>query len=101
MSCRFCGGTDEVRRHGKDSNGNQRFRCSDCKRTFQLEYPYVADRHERYSPGNAGIRDTARVLKVGCMGLTRFRKLNPRQVTRFTDKVKDIELICDVTMGIC
>ena len=84
VPCRFCGGTDEVRRHGNGSNGNQRFRCSDCKRTFQVDYAYEAckpgmkDKIIDMAMNNAGVRDTARVLKVGCNTVLRTLK-NSRQ----------------------
>ena len=80
VACRFCGSIKDVRRHGKGSTGNQRYRCLSCRKTFHLEYCY-----EAWKPGvkeqllelamnNAGIRDTARVLKVGCNTVLRTLK---------------------------
>ena len=71
VNCRFCNETNPVRKHGIGSAGFQRFRCLDCKRSFQLDYAY-----EAYKPGikeqiinmainSSGVRETGRVLKVG------------------------------------
>ena len=70
VSCRYCGNQDAVRRKGLSTNGNQRYKCEDCKRSFQLLYT-----HKAHEPGikekvvdmalnGSGIRDTARVLKI-------------------------------------
>ena len=71
VHCRFCNQTESVRKHGTGTAGFQRFRCLDCKRSFQLDYVYRA-----YKPGikeqivdmainSSGVRETGRVLKVG------------------------------------
>lgn len=71
VNCRFCNKTEPVRKHGIGAAGFQRFRCLDCKRSFQLDYVY-----EAYKPrvkeqivdmamNSSGVRETARVLKVG------------------------------------
>ena len=68
--CPACQQPDAVYRHGKASDGTQRYRCSTCRRTFQLRY-----RHKVHEPGvrakitdlalnGRGIRDTARVLGI-------------------------------------
>jgi transposase-like protein len=73
LHCPYCQGTDIVR-HGKSSEGKQRYRCRACRegrgRTFLLDYSYTG-----HAPGvkeqiidmamkASGIRDTARVLKI-------------------------------------
>ena len=69
--CRFCGSTEDVRRHGKESTENQRFRCLVCRKTFHLDYYYeacrpgVKDKIVDMAMNNSGIHDTARVLNVG------------------------------------
>ena len=71
VTCRFCHQIEPVRKHGKGIAGFQRYRCLDCKRTFQVDYSY-----EAYKPGvknmivemamnSSGVRETSRVLKVG------------------------------------
>ena len=65
VSCRYCGKPEAVRRKGLSTHGHQRYRCENCKRTFQLDYTKRA-----YEPGikeqvidmalnGRGIRDTA------------------------------------------
>ena len=84
VRCRFCNKTESVRKHGKGSTGHQRFRCSDCAKTFQLDYVYGA-----YNPGvkekiidmamnSSGVRETGRVLKIGYNTVLRTLK-NSRQ----------------------
>lgn len=68
--CPACQQGDTVYRHGKATDGAQRYRCTACRRTFQLRY-----RHKIHEPGvraritdlalnGSGVRDTARVLGV-------------------------------------
>ncbi len=42
VNCRFCNQTEHVRKHGISVSGFQRFRCLECKRSFQLDYAYEA-----------------------------------------------------------
>jgi len=78
--CRFCGSIKDVRRHGKGSTGNQRFRCLACRKTFHLDYAYeacrpgVKEKIVDMAMNNAGVRDTARVLNVGCNAVLRTLK---------------------------
>ena len=68
--CPVCQQPEAVYRHGKATDGAQRYRCTACRRTFQLRY-----RHKIHEPGTrtrittlalngSGIRDTARVLGI-------------------------------------
>lgn len=68
--CPACQQPEAVYRHGKATDGTQRYRCTACRRTFQLHY-----RHKVHEPGvrakitdlalnGSGIRDTARVLGI-------------------------------------
>jgi transposase-like protein len=73
LHCPHCQGTDIVR-HGKSSEGKQRYRCRECRegrgRTFLLDYTYVGQSPEvkrqivDMAMNASGIRDTARVLHV-------------------------------------
>ncbi|ELM6648790.1 IS1 family transposase [Vibrio vulnificus] len=101
--CRFCNQTEHVRKHGTGVTGFQRFRCIECKRSFQLDYVY-----EAYKPNvkkqiidmamnSSGVRETSRVLKVGYNTVLRtFKKLSPRQVTSIPFDKANISLICEV-----
>ena len=68
--CPSCQQPEAVYRHGKTRDGRQRYRCTACRRTFQLQY-----QHKAYEPGTraritdmalngSGVRDTARVLGI-------------------------------------
>ena len=68
--CPACSQPEAVYRHGKTRDGRQRYRCTACRRTFQLQY-----RHRIHEPGTrqritdlalngSGVRDTARVLGI-------------------------------------
>jgi len=73
LHCPHCQGTDIVR-HGKSSEGKQRYRCRQCRegkgRTFLLNYSYagqspaVKEQIVEMAINASGIRDTARVLKI-------------------------------------
>lgn len=40
IMCHHCSERNCVRKHGKARSGLQRFYCSNCKRTFQINYIY-------------------------------------------------------------
>jgi transposase-like protein len=72
VHCPNCDGT-QVIKHGKTSEGKQRYRCQDreCKRsTFIRAYSYagllpqVKQQIGAMATNGSGIRDTARVLGV-------------------------------------
>ncbi|MBD2814785.1 hypothetical protein ID850_08405 [Xenorhabdus sp. Flor] len=64
----------------KGSSGHPRYHCYACRKTFQLNYTYQACKlgmKEQFidmSTNNSGIRDTARVLKVGLNTVLRTLK---------------------------
>jgi transposase len=66
--CPYCQQPEAVYRHGKATDGTQRYRCTACRRTFQLAYrhkvhePGVRDKITHMALNGSGIRDTARVL---------------------------------------
>ncbi|SVV47013.1 iso-IS1 ORF1 [Klebsiella pneumoniae] len=61
----------QVYRHGQNPKGHDRFRCRDCHRVFQLTYTYEARKPgikeliTEMAFNGAGVRDTARTLKIG------------------------------------
>ena len=68
--CPVCQQPEAVYRHGTAPDGAQHYRCTTCRRTFQMHY-----RHKVHEPGTrarilalarngSGIRDTARVLRI-------------------------------------
>ena len=70
----------QVYRHGQNPKGHARFRCRDCHRVFQLTYTYearkpgVKEQITVLAFNGAGIRDTARTLKVGINTVIRTLK---------------------------
>lgn len=68
--CPACGQADPVYRHGRATGGTQRYRCTACRRTFQLHYRHrireagVRERITTLALNGSGIRDTARVLGI-------------------------------------
>ncbi len=72
--------SDEVYRHGHSTSQHERFRCRSCKRVFQLTYTYearkpgVKDKIVDMAHNVAGVRDTARTLKVGINTVIRALK---------------------------
>ena len=70
VSCPVCQQPEAVYRHGKATDGTQRYRCTACRRSFQLRYrhkvhePGVRDKITTLALNGSGIRDTARVLGI-------------------------------------
>ncbi|MBA0217002.1 IS1 family transposase [Pectobacterium brasiliense] len=44
VSCRYCYQTELVRQHGTEKAGFPRYCCQHCRRTFQINYCYNADK---------------------------------------------------------
>src|SRR5688572_26414015 len=73
LHCPYCQGTDMVR-HGKSSEGKQRYRCRQCREgrgcTLLLDYrdagqsPAIKEQIVEMAMNASGIRDTAWVLKI-------------------------------------
>ncbi|WP_353953988.1 IS1 family transposase, partial [Shigella sonnei] len=40
ISCPSCSATDGVVRNGKSTAGHQRYLCSHCRKTWQLQFTY-------------------------------------------------------------
>ncbi len=73
-----------VYHHGQNPKGRDRFRCRDCHRVFQLTYTYqtrkpgMKELITEMAFNGAGVRDTARTLKIGINTVIRTLK-NSRQ----------------------
>ncbi|MGR5377210.1 IS1 family transposase [Vibrio harveyi] len=101
--CRFCNKTEPVRKQGNGHSGFPRFRCIECRKSFQLDYVYEAykpDVKEKIvdmAMNSSGVRETARVLNVAYNTvLSTLKKLSPRQVTSIPFDRENITLICEV-----
>ncbi|MCL7113309.1 IS1-like element transposase, partial [Escherichia coli] len=71
ISCPSCSATEGVVRNGKSTAGHQRYLCSHCRKTWQLQFTYTASQAGTYQkliqPGSDVIvcRATARIMGVG------------------------------------
>jgi transposase-like protein len=67
--CSYCKSSD-LQKNGHSENGTQRWRCIDCRKSFQLTYRYNANKQgvkEQISEmtlNGSGVRDIGRVLKI-------------------------------------
>ena len=70
VHCPRCN-SGRVYRHGKTPSGYVRYRCPTCPHVFQITYTYearkpsVKEKIVDMAFNGAGVRDTARVLKIG------------------------------------
>ncbi|WP_194947003.1 IS1-like element IS1N family transposase [Shigella dysenteriae] len=93
----------QVYRHGQNPKGHDRFRCRDCHRVFQLIYTYEARKPgikeliTEMAFNGAGVRDTARTLKIGINTVIRtLKKLTPKRITFSPVAHADVALICEL-----
>lgn len=72
--------SDRAYRHGKTPAGHVRYRCPACPHVFQLTYTYearkpgVKEKIVDIAFNGSGVRDTARVLKIGINTVLRALK---------------------------
>ncbi|PHM61143.1 transposase [Xenorhabdus ishibashii] len=84
--CRYCHKTEEVKGHRKERTDHPRYHCYACRKTFQLNYAYqacypgVKKQIIDMAVNNSGVRDTARVLKIGINTVIRTLKNSPRKM---------------------
>jgi len=84
IHCPACGQAEGVVRHGRVSDGAQRYRCRACGRTFQARWrrrgadPAVQAQIVALALNGSGIRDTARVLRLSTNTvLAHWKKTSP------------------------
>ncbi len=71
ISCPSCSATDGVVRNGKSTAGHQRYLCSHCRKTWQLQFTYTASQpgtHQKIidmAMNGVGCRASARIMGVG------------------------------------
>ena len=69
VDCPHCKSCDLVK-NGHSENGTQRWRCNNCRKSFQLDYRYNARKHGvkeqiiELTLNSSGVRDISRVLKI-------------------------------------
>lgn len=78
VKCRYCQ-SERLIKVGKQS-GQQRLKCKNCSKTFQMNYTYEAhkpgikEKIETMAHNGNGIRDTARVLNINKNTIIRHLK---------------------------
>lgn len=83
VHCPLCQ-SNRVYLHGKTTAGHVRYRCPACPHVFQLTYTYearkpgVKDKIVDMAFNGSGVRDTARVLKIGINTVLRALKNFPQ-----------------------
>jgi len=61
---------NNIVKNGRRSNGDQRWRCNECKKSFQLDYRYnanqpgIGQKIDNQILNSSGVRDTARILQI-------------------------------------
>ncbi len=69
IKCRHCE-SENITKNGRRENGDQRWRCNSCKRSFQTDYRYnankpgVKDQILEQTLNSSGVRDISRNLKI-------------------------------------
>ena len=69
IHCPYCNSI-RLRKHGKNPNGSQRFRCVDCSKCFQSQYVHkgrkveINKQIEELTLNGNGVRATARILNI-------------------------------------
>ncbi|WP_349251317.1 IS1 family transposase [Escherichia coli] len=86
ISCPSCSATDGVVRNGKSTAGHQRYLCSHCRKTWQLQFTMAMN--------GVGCRASARIMGVGLNTVLRhFKKLRPQSVTSRIQPGSDV-IVC-------
>ncbi|SAG25258.1 IS1 transposase orfA [Enterobacter hormaechei] len=68
ISCPSCSATEGVVRNGKSTAGHQRYLCSHCRKTWQLQFTYIASQpgtHQKIidmAMNGVGCRASARIM---------------------------------------
>ncbi len=100
ISCPSCSATDGVVRNGKSTAGHQRYLCSHCRKTWQLQFTYTASQpgtHQkiidnwyewRWMPGNC-----PHYGRWPQHDFTSLKKLRPQSVTSRIQPGSDV-IVC-------
>jgi insertion element IS1 protein InsB len=99
ISCPSCSATEGVVRNGKSTAGHQRYLCSHCRKTWQLQFTYTASQpgtHQKIidmAMNGVGCRASARIMGVGLNTILRHLKLRPQSVTSRIQPGSDV-IVC-------
>jgi transposase len=93
ITCPFCHNDDLVK-NGHNPNGGQRWRCNNCKKSFQLEYKYnacqagVKDTIIQQTLNSSGVRDISRNLKINKNTVVAVLKKNAKNKPLLSYKIR-------------
>ena len=94
ISCPSCSATDGVVRNGKSTAGHQRYLCSHCRKTWQLQFTYTASQpgthqkiidmamNDRYRLNRGGDRAANSALHIIAIGRLRTDAKTKEYVAR-------------------
>lgn len=83
ITCPHCDSCDLVK-NGHRPNGDQRWRCKPCGKSFQLNYRYKANNHgiaeqiDEQTLNSSGVRDIARNLGINKNTVVNRLKKKPK-----------------------
>ena len=83
IKCTHCSGTD-LQKNGHSENGTQRWRCLNCRKSFQLSYRYnarkpgVKEQITVLTLNSSGVRDTSYFVRSTSIG--RSLKINKNTI---------------------
>ncbi|GCM38307.1 transposase [Escherichia coli] len=75
ISCPSCSATDGVVRNGKSTAGHQRYLCSHCRKTWQLQFTYTASQpgtHQKIIDMAMNGVDAGQLPALWALASTRF-----------------------------
>ncbi|HHN8241014.1 TPA: IS1 family transposase [Klebsiella quasipneumoniae] len=100
ISCPTCSATEGAVRNGKSTAGHQRYLCSHCRKTWQLQFTYTASQpgtHQKIidmAMNGVGYRASARIMGVGLNTILRhFKKLRLQSVNSRIQPGSDV-IVC-------
>ena len=88
IACRHCE-SDDLVKDGHSENGTQRYRCNNCKKSFQIEYSYNAwkpgtkEQIEKQTLNSSGVRDISRNLEISKNTVISELKKTPIEINPF------------------
>ena len=75
ISCPSCSATEGVVRNGKSTAGHQRYLCSHCRKTWQLQFTYTASQpgtHQKIIDMARMVLDAGQPPALWALASTRF-----------------------------
>jgi transposase-like protein len=82
IHCPHCSSSD-LQKNGHSENGTQRWRCIDCRKSFQLTYRYnarkpgVKDQIIELTLNSSGVRDIGRILQISSFRVKKNAQRDP------------------------